>query len=687
MGVKKSIDDMHLLAESKEFKCLSTVYINMSTPLKWKCSKGHIWEARPSGISTGYGCPECSNRKKLTINDMKAFAESRGGKCLSAKYKTNKMPLTWMCSEGHTWEARPDNVKNQAHWCPKCRIGKKGNNVKLTIEEMQHIAEERGGKCLSSTYINSATKLEWQCQKGHIWEAKPGHIKNSKSWCPECALETAGDARRFSIAKLQELAEYKGGKCLSETYKNSRTEMEWQCEYGHIWKAKAESILYGHWCHICSGRQRHNIEFVQEYAKSKGGLCLSEVYKNNRQKLKWQCGEGHIWESTFHDVKDYNTWCPHCNTFYSEEKVRFIMKSIFHKPFKKTRKILEQNLELDGYNEELNIAFEYHGIQHYKFDPFFFKTIEDFDRRQALDLYKKEMCQQKEIKLVIVPYNCYTSDESLAEYIFNCLEELKISLRISVQDIPFKDFYKSSTVLDELREIAKVRGGSLLSAFYINSKTPLKWQCSKGHIWKARPNNIKNGSWCPNCSGLKRNTIEYMHKLAKAKGGKCLSTSYVNNRSELLWQCTKGHIWETKPLVIVNGRWCPECSGKKKLTIEDMKLAAHKKGGECLSFDYPPNGERLKWRCAKGHEWEATSNAIRNGQWCRKCSGHQKLTIEEMREIAQSRGGKCFSETYKDNKTKLRWKCAKGHEWEATPNNIKSKGQWCPECNKEQGKK
>ncbi|WP_413575496.1 zinc-ribbon domain-containing protein [Bacillus thuringiensis] len=58
-----------------------------------------------------------------------------------------------------------------------------------------------------------------------------------------------------------------------------------------------------------------------------------------------------------------------------------------------------------------------------------------------------------------------------------------------------------------------------------------------------------------------------------------------------------------------------------------------------------------------------------------------------MRKIAQSRGGKCFSETYKDNKTKLRWKCAKGHEWEATPNNIKSKAQWCPECNKEKGKK
>ena len=45
------------------------------------------------------------------------------------------------------------------------------------------------------------------------------------------------------------------------------------------------------------------------------------------------------------------------------------------------------------------------------------------------------------------------------------------------------------------------------------------------------------------------------------------------------------------------------------------------------------------------------------------------LTIEEMHEIARSRGGTCLSETYVSSK--LRWRCAQGHEWEATPNNVK----------------
>ncbi len=57
----------------------------------------------------------------------------------------------------------------------------------------------------------------------------------------------------------------------------------------------------------------------------------------------------------------------------------------------------------------------------------------------------------------------------------------------------------------------------------------------------------------------------------------------------------------------------------------------------------------------------------------------EKLTIEEMRSIAEERGGKCLSDTYAGAMTKLTWECAEGHQWEAKPNNIKS-GSWCRKC-------
>jgi hypothetical protein len=50
-----------------------------------------------------------------------------------------------------------------------------------------------------------------------------------------------------------------------------------------------------------------------------------------------------------------------------------------------------------------------------------------------------------------------------------------------------------------------------------------------------------------------------------------------------------------------------------------------------------------------------------------------------MQEMAVCRGGRCLSTEYVDIKTKLRWKCAFGHEWEASARLLKT-GHWCPEC-------
>ena len=44
---------------------------------------------------------------------------------------------------------------------------------KFTIKDTQGIAEARGGKCLSTEYVNSNTHLEWECSEGHHWETTP----------------------------------------------------------------------------------------------------------------------------------------------------------------------------------------------------------------------------------------------------------------------------------------------------------------------------------------------------------------------------------------------------------------------------------------------------------------------------------------------------------------------------------
>lgn len=59
-----------------------------------------------------------------------------------------------------------------------------------------------------------------------------------------------------------------------------------------------------------------------------------------------------------------------------------------------------------------------------------------------------------------------------------------------------------------------------------------------------------------------------------------------------------------------------------------------------------------------------------------------ELDIDDMRQVAAFRGGKCLSETMTkgDLRTKLKWECAFGHQFEASPALILLGGHWCPEC-------
>ncbi len=52
-----------------------------------------------------------------------------------------------------------------------------------------------------------------------------------------------------------------------------------------------------------------------------------------------------------------------------------------------------------------------------------------------------------------------------------------------------------------------------------------------------------------------------------------------------------------------------------------------------------------------------------------------RLTLETFQEIARSKGGACLSDAYVNILAPLRWRCARGHEWEARPANIRS-GNW-----------
>ena len=93
----------------------------------------------------------------------------------------------------------------------------------------------------------------------------------------------------------------------------------------------------------------------------------------------------------------------------NETRCRMIMEQLFKAPFTSVRPDFlkhpstGKNLELDGYNEALGVAFEYQGIQHRVFHPRFHKTQDDFRKQQERDAYKKQVCEDLGIRLLEIP--------------------------------------------------------------------------------------------------------------------------------------------------------------------------------------------------------------------------------------------------------------------------------------------
>ncbi len=312
MIIRYTLRDAQNAAFYNGGKCLSKEFIDLYSPLKWKCSQGHTWDADFAVVRQGSWCIQCVRHedKRLRLEKLKGIAAMKGGKCLSEAYIDRATKLKFECRYKHSWMTAPANILHGS-WCPKC-----AGKAKPEIEELQQFAAGKRGKLLSKRYVNNWSNLKWQCKEGHVWKAAWSGVKHGGTWCPHCygnIVHTLDDVQRF--------AKSKGGKCLSKTYRNNRQILLFECKKEHQWKASAHTVFNGSWCPYCAGKGKRSIKDMQKLAATRNGKCLSAVYHGSKSKLKWQCDKGHIWKTTPDNVVS-GYWCPVCGKLRSKETRR-----------------------------------------------------------------------------------------------------------------------------------------------------------------------------------------------------------------------------------------------------------------------------------------------------------------------------------------------------------------------------
>jgi hypothetical protein len=568
-----------------------------------RCKRGHISKKSPFTVSRGVWCGEqpclgekiSKNRAAIAIekqkNKFKKFCEKHKLRIVKGKYTNQKSKFLVRCESGHDFKINFEPLPKN-HPCKACRIKRKEDEARALIEAK--------GFSLLGIEIPKREQIvcNISCSEGHIWQSKLAEIRRGLR-CSEC---------HFLFPDIS----------LANLTKNQKEQL--------ITEAIAPTVK-----------------------KLGGTVHGSKIIDRNNGKTEYMvdvsCENGHRWETSAYTIKKGH-WCSDCNTYNVKETIcRTLLEHITDKPFPKKRlnwliNSRGQKMELDGYNKEISIGFEYQGIQHYEFIEFFHNSEKKFKQRQKDDELKRKLCKRNKVHLIEIPY--FIPKNELQQFLVSSIQTFAPNLILHPENLEIESIKTGKNAeLEKLKQIASDHGGKLISKNYVDSQTKLEFECSKGHRWKATPSSIINsGSWCGNqeCVNellalkVRAKSISKMEELLKEKGvGKIVSVYPREKKQHTLFklECENGHFFDTDLGRVRNGNWCRHCNhsergASQRLSIEDVQNTAKERNGRLISQYYLNAQTKLLWECEHGHIWPASANSVRKtdkrkGSWCPVC--------------------------------------------------------------------
>ena len=647
-------------AISRGGECLATEYVSMKTKTHWKCGNPNhpAFETDFQIINRENWCVLCHREevaKKYTLTNglekCHEHAKKHGGLCLSTEYKNAKTKMKWQCHNNHTWESSYDHAVNRNRWCQQCHYDKA--IIKDGYDKIVSLAKTKGGsvKVNLNDEIKLHTQLEFKCSNPEhkSWFAEYRNIMNG-TWCPYCAGKFSQD-EYLELAKKHAIS--KGGQCLSTRYENQNTKLEWKChDHSHkSWFSCYDKMIeYNSWCKQCNHikKQPHRdkyLELAKKHAISKGGQCLSNEYINSTSKLTWKCSDqSHpTWEGTYGNIVLSNKWCPRCVGHFTPEEW---LEKVAQHAKNRGGKFLSNKFT----NMNTNYLWQCNNLQHKPWKASASNILnnntwcpecsastyyKENNTRVILEYLLNFELKKSRPKWNINPQtnNCLELDGYNEEHKFafefqgrHHFEE-NVFKNSNLQDIQYKDKIKKENC---------IINNTFLFIINDNQKIVLLEDWIDYIIKLLNYNNVQynknyNLDFILNLIIDKNKTnekdmyLDNCKKYALSKNGECLSTYYTNYDTHLEWKChnPEHKSWYGGIGIIAAGTWCPRCVGKfsKEEMLEKAKEYAISKGGLCLSTQYKNQNTKLEWKCSNPEHssWFRNNKIFKTKTWCPEC--------------------------------------------------------------------
>jgi protein-arginine kinase activator protein McsA len=175
-------------------------------------------------------------------------------------------------------------------------------------------------------------------------------------------------------------------------------------------------------CSNCSKTRKRTLdEFIAKAKKVHGNQYdYSKVeYVNNDTLVTIRCLRcDHEFEQAPRNHTSMKSGCHRCAALRSERMAVEMLEDVTGSKFRKVRPLWLEGLELDAYNEDLKLALEYQGEQHYRHVWWFHRTEAEFHEQQERDRCKRALCQINDVRLIEVPFQFnYKCPDEMREFI------------------------------------------------------------------------------------------------------------------------------------------------------------------------------------------------------------------------------------------------------------------------------
>jgi len=277
---------------------LAGEYAGATSKTLFRCQSGHEWNARPSHVMKGHGCPHCTGHAPLTPEAINERLLARNITIIGP-YTNADTKALFRCLYGHEWMARPYSVLGN-HGCPHCT-----KREPLTKEIVNSRISGRG-LFMIGDYTNANTRVDFGCGKGHKWVVSAGAVMAGRG-CPHCA-----GLAPLSKDIVNERIAHRGIVMIGE-YRGVGKKSLFRCSHGHSdWMVAPTNVLNGVGCPRCADKTLSK-EIVNKRIEDRGIVMVGE-YKTANTKTRFKCGEGHEWSIYPAHVLS-GSGCPSCATY------------------------------------------------------------------------------------------------------------------------------------------------------------------------------------------------------------------------------------------------------------------------------------------------------------------------------------------------------------------------------------